>query len=44
MTIAGQENEGQDDEPKTMEYRTLEHAMVGAESDFLDGPTVTYLG
>jgi type IV secretion system protein VirB4 len=43
-TAAGKEEEEQDDEPKTMEYRTLEHAMVGAESDFLDGPTVTYLG
>ena len=43
-TAAGQETKGHDDEPKTMEYRTLEHAMVGAESDFLDGPTVTYLG
>jgi len=43
-TAAGKTKEKDDDEPKTIEYQTLEHAMVGAESDFLDGPTVTYLG
>jgi type IV secretion system protein VirB4 len=43
-TVAGKEEEEQDDEEKTIEYRTLEHALVGAESDFLDGLTVTYLG
>jgi type IV secretion system protein VirB4 len=42
--MGGHTKEEQDDEPRTMEYQTVEHAMVGAERDFFDGPTVTYLG